>query len=87
MVADEATLMFRTVAIGASKLRAALTDPNTPNRVSDLPQLLYFEDLTKTMYGEEETLTYEAFALLCLEMEDIQAFIVPWTHVTKQATT
>ncbi|KAL3669014.1 hypothetical protein V7S43_006300 [Phytophthora oleae] len=84
MVADEATLLFRTVAVGASKLHAALADLNVPSKVGDeLPRLSYFEDLTKAMYGEQETLTYEAFALLCLEMEDIEAFMMPWTRVTE----
>ncbi|KAF1777220.1 hypothetical protein GQ600_22997 [Phytophthora cactorum] len=59
MVADEATLLFRTVVVGTAKvLHALATPPSLDKATHELPQVAFFENLTKTMYGERETLTY-----------------------------
>ncbi|RLN27100.1 hypothetical protein BBJ28_00023138, partial [Nothophytophthora sp. Chile5] len=77
LVADEATLLFRTVAVGAAKvLRGA------GSTAEEFPQLAYFENLTKTLYGEEETLSYEDFARQCQVTAEIDAFMAQWTHAS-----
>ncbi|KAG6614692.1 uncharacterized protein IUM83_04193 [Phytophthora cinnamomi] len=74
MVADEATLLFRTVAVGAAKLLRIVA-----TSTEELPHLAFFEDLTKALYGEHETLAYEDFARLCQASEEIDTFIAQWT--------
>ncbi|KAG7389515.1 hypothetical protein PHYPSEUDO_010160 [Phytophthora pseudosyringae] len=80
MVADEATLLFRSVVVGAAKMLRALAPPTSLDRAADeLPRLSFFENLTKALYGEQETLTYPAFAQLCRETPEIEAFMAHWT--------
>ncbi|RLN46924.1 hypothetical protein BBJ28_00003067 [Nothophytophthora sp. Chile5] len=77
LVADEATLLFRTVAVGAAKVFGG-----AGSTAKEFPQLAYFENLTKTLYGEVETLSYEDFAHKCQVTADIDAFMAQWTHAS-----
>ncbi|KAG6961813.1 hypothetical protein JG687_00007492 [Phytophthora cactorum] len=80
MVADEATLLFRTVVVGTAKvLHALATPPSLEKATHELPRVAFFENLTKTMYGERETLTYLDFAQSCQDTPEIEAFMVQWT--------
>ncbi|GMF64480.1 unnamed protein product [Phytophthora lilii] len=87
LVADEATLLFRTVAIGAAKALRSIAATISPDKAAEeLPKLAYFEDLTKALYGEHETLAYEDFARLCLATPEIDAFMAQWTSDSRQGT-
>jgi hypothetical protein len=70
LVADEATLLFRTMAVGIAKLHRATT-----SSVAELPTLAFFENLTKALYGEHETITFEAFATACSSTPEINAVL------------
>ncbi|KAE8915857.1 hypothetical protein PF005_g27273 [Phytophthora fragariae] len=82
MVADEATLLLRTVVVGAEKLLRVVA-----TSTEELPRLAFFEDLTKALYGERETLRYEDFAQLCQASAEINAFMAQWAVNTKQQAT
>ncbi|KAG3107144.1 hypothetical protein PI125_g13002 [Phytophthora idaei] len=80
MVADEATLLFRTVVVGTAKVLRALATPFSLDKTTqEPPRVAFFENLTKTMYGERETLMYLDFAQSCQDTPEIEAFMVQWT--------
>lgn len=76
LVADEATLLFRTVAAGAAKLLHAASTASE----DELPPLSFFENLTKALYGEAEALRCEDFTRLCQATAEIEAFMAQWAH-------
>lgn len=78
MTADEAILLLRTVAAAASKMlnstSAADTAPAPP------PSTLFFENLAKAVYCEQELLSAVEFSSACQSNAVIAAFLAQWTQ-------
>jgi type IV secretory pathway ATPase VirB11/archaellum biosynthesis ATPase len=70
LVADEATLLFRSMAVGLLKVVATSCDA--------LPALSVFENLTKAMYADKETLTLQEFVLACQSTQTIASVSGAW---------
>lgn len=70
LVADEATLLFRSLAVGLLKVVATSYDA--------LPALSVFEDLTKTMYADKETLTLQEFVRACQSTQPVASVADAW---------
>lgn len=74
LVADEATLLFRSLSVALLKVVATSSDA--------LPPLSVFENLTKAVYADKETLTLDEFAQVCQATQQIDGVAGRWLRPT-----
>lgn len=72
-------LLFRTVVVGTAKLLRVVAAPT-----DELPRLAFFEDMTKALYGENETLSFKDFAQSCQATVEVAAFMAQWSADSRE---
>uniref|UniRef100_K3X8B1 Uncharacterized protein n=1 Tax=Globisporangium ultimum (strain ATCC 200006 / CBS 805.95 / DAOM BR144) TaxID=431595 RepID=K3X8B1_GLOUD len=73
LTSDEAIMLFRTVATGIWQLFNALAPSSVPSAIP--PQQNVHENLTRTVFGDDEVLSEDAFVLICAANRDIQELL------------
>lgn len=75
LVADETTLLLRTMAVGLQKVTSAS---------ETVPSLSHLEKLVKAVYADKETITFEEFAQVIWKTREINEVATQWLELQQQ---